>query len=515
MKEAYKGLERIFELKRQKRLNAVGKLFSTENNSYFYDTGTSKVILLDDFTITLLNRIYDDNSCYSLDELCASFECNVQNLLFEWNEIVEKEKLFAASKLISLKTEGYESYVKNELNQKMNQIILELTGMCNLRCGYCIYNDDFKLNRGFNCQRMSVDTAKAAINYLNAHGGEKVSVTFYGGEPLLEYDLLKWCIEYSQKTILNKEVHFSFTTNLTLMTQERAKYLASVDNLSIVCSIDGPEYVHDAYRRKIDGSGSFQEAITGLKILVKEFGNKSNRISINGVFAPPYTYEKLEDITKFYKSLDWLPKDIQIDLGYASDDTVDDSEHIKQLSTNKEYCTRKGAVNPLLLYEKKAFLDKGETGPLGNNIIPDLLHIHKRRIFNIPIDVYIFNGCCIPGARRLYVNTEGKFYICERIGISPEIGDVKEGINWNSVYKHYILEYAETLTPLCRNCWAIRLCKRCYARSYKKDGMIDQEKLERSCESIRHLVENELELYHSILEQQPDKLDNLNKMELH
>lgn len=512
MKTTYKGLEKVFELKRKGKLERVGKLFSTVNNHYFYDTGTSKVILLDDSAFSFLNKIYEDNSANNLLQIVNE---DMIETIDELNKIILDENLFSAPELVSLKPIGYENIVKQELEQNMNQIILELTGKCNLRCGYCIYNEQFDFNRNFNQNRMSQEIAREAIDYLNEHGGEEISVTFYGGEPLLEFDLLKWCIEYAQRTIINKKIHFSFTTNLTLMTRERARFFSTVENISIVCSIDGPEYIHNSYRKKVDGSGSFSDAIDGLRYLVEEFGDRANKISINGVFAPPYTYGKLEDIDSFYGSLEWLPKDIKIDLGYASDYTIDDAEHLDELRKDKKYCTNNGTVNPLGIYEKESFLYGKEKSFLGANIVPELLHIHKRKIFNMPSDAYIFNGCCFPGARRLYVNTYGKFYVCERIGISPEIGDTKTGINWENIDKYYITDYSEALTPFCRTCWAIRLCKRCYARSYKQDGIIGKEKLEVACSGIRNIIESELELYHSILEEQPQKLDILNEMKLY
>ena len=79
------------------------------------------------------------------------------------------------------------------------------------------------------------------------------------------------------------------------MTEEKAKYFAGVDNFAIVCSLDGPEEVQNSYRKFANGKGTFADAIKGLEILVKAYGEKAKeRLSVNTVFAPPYTYEKLE-----------------------------------------------------------------------------------------------------------------------------------------------------------------------------------------------------------------------------
>lgn len=511
----------LFYNKRKNILSEKGVLFETSNNKYFYDTGTSKVVLLDDFDYFVINNIINNESVKNFDDLVGLIG---NRLFYSDSEVIQKlgmldkfisdENLFMAPELKCLKQEGYDELVKEQLNNNMNQIILELTGKCNLRCKYCIYNDNYEKNRNFNPKSMTFDVAKKAIDYLNIHGDDSVSVTFYGGEPLLEFELLKKCIEYSREKILDKELNFSLTTNLTKMDEEKAKYLASVDNLSVVCSIDGPKYVHDSYRVYQNGKGSFEDAIKGLKYLVRNFKGKTQKISINAVFAPPYTYEKLIDINEFFSKLEWLPKNVNIDINYVSEGTVDDKSHLQELKKDSKYCTKHGVVDPLLLYTKNDFLKQSEYSRLSSSLTSQLIHIHDRKIFNEPSDIYVFNGCCIPGARRLYVTTEGEYDICERVGLSPSIGNVKEGIAFDKVKKYYLDEYSDVLTPLCKKCWAKRLCRRCYARSYNEKQLISENELNISCNYIREAIIDELELYHEIYENDPKCLDFLNDIEI-
>src|SRR5699024_5846365 len=105
------------------------------------------------------------------------------------------------------------------------QLTIELTGNCNLRCKYCIYNDYYEGNRAFNTSNIDFETARKAIDYVYAHSAEdKLAITFYGGEPLINFKVMKQCIDYSLQNIKNKQLYFSFTTNLTLMTKEIAEY---------------------------------------------------------------------------------------------------------------------------------------------------------------------------------------------------------------------------------------------------------------------------------------------------
>ena len=72
---------------------------------------------------------------------------------------------------------------------------------------------------------MTWEVAKKALDFVFAHSGKELYVTFYGGEPLLQFPLMKQCIDYAiQKVGKERELHFGFTTNLTLITKEMAEY---------------------------------------------------------------------------------------------------------------------------------------------------------------------------------------------------------------------------------------------------------------------------------------------------
>lgn len=91
---------------------------------------------------------------------------------------------------------------------------------------------------------MDWDTAKQAIDYLFDHSSkrENIYLTFYGGEPLLKFDLIKQCTDYAQQQaeLKGRNLYFNLTTNLSLMTEEIANYLAAIPHFSIAVSIDGP-----------------------------------------------------------------------------------------------------------------------------------------------------------------------------------------------------------------------------------------------------------------------------------
>lgn len=512
-------LKDLFLKKKGNKLKRLGKVFNTELNNYFYDMGTGKVILMDDQVYRIFALLFNDSK-YSEDEFWDNINKISIKAVQEFIEVVKNEELFQAPEISRLYTPSHYENLEKKINSDFNQLILELTGKCNLRCGYCIYNDEYKYNRSFNNSDMTQEIAKKAIVYAKEHSGKEVAITFYGGEPLVRFELLKWCIEYSEKIMKEKEVSYSLTTNLTLVTEEIAEYLASVPSLNILCSLDGPAEVQNKYRRFANGGGTFSKAIRGLKILVEAFkAKKDGRISINAVLAPPYTYEKIEEINKFFEELTWLPDDTNISIQYVADGSVDEDEHLKDLYNNPKY--REGlkkGVNPLFTLEKRYIKNNESIRQDKKNIYSDriekaLLKIHKRLIFNKPYDVVTFNGCCVPGVRRLYVSTEGKFYPCERIGLSPSIGDVDNGIDINKVRKHYIKEYSDKSVEDCSNCWAARMCDICYVGCYTEEGL-NCELKKGLCVNQRETLEQLMVAYHAIMEDNPEKLDYLNNIEI-
>lgn len=486
-------------------LERIGKLFSTQNQYYFYDTGTGKVIQIDAEVFEILDDLFKGKR--------ISFPETYNSNVSEFLEIAIKEHLFQATDVEQLYERNFYEDLPKCVHTKVQQIILEVTGNCNLRCEYCVYNEKYSENRNFNTENMSRETAMAAIDYLAKHGSDEVAVAFYGGEPLLRFDLIKECITYAQKVLCDKKVTYSFTTNCTLMTKEKAEYFASIDGISIMCSIDGPKKIHDEHRKDIHGKGTFDRAIQGLRNLVEAFrGRPMNRLAINGVFCPPYTVEKAQEIYSFFQQLEWLPKDV----GIQFEPVREGSLHIGENDTktdNIEY-----VLNPMWILGKNKYsseelpAEKSRKNWLFLSEIQNaLVTVQKRYIYDIPLPNYPFNACCVPGARRIYINTRGEFFLCERIENSPSIGNIKTGIDIEQIKKYYVEEYSKKSIDECKKCWAIRMCRICYAECFDKSGLNMEEKC-KLCSMMKRSTEENLILYHELLESSPEKLRDLNQL---
>lgn len=207
-------LQRLYDMKTTQSALREGVLFSTKRNNYYYDTGTGKVIVLDDDTSYIFRVLFDPT--LSAETFLISLTKVDPNAVKNLLQTIDAERLFQRPPLLSMGKEIAAGVTDTE--QKVEQIILEVTEQCNFRCKYCVYSEDFSGNRDFGNRRMPTEIAFKAIDWALENSGAKLAITFYGGEPLLNFKLMKAVIERSQAKRGNKEIVYNrirFTSEQT------------------------------------------------------------------------------------------------------------------------------------------------------------------------------------------------------------------------------------------------------------------------------------------------------------
>lgn len=283
--------------------------------------------------------------------------------------------------------------------------------------------------------------------------------------------------------------------------------------MSVLASIDGPEGIHDAYRVMSGGKGSFEKAIQGLKYLVEAFGERAKEsIVINTVVCPPFSAKKLDAIKEFFEGLSWLPKEMVKKCDYVEYGSVREEDISMEYAGDGEFVGEELDGFTLDAIEGWALtrdLEEQDPKSYVAGIVTDkLVRIHNRRQTQEPCKDLRRNGCCIPGNRRVYVKTDGKFLLCEKTGDAPDIGNVFEGADLEKIKKYYIEEYDEKSITRCNECWARNLCGLCYAACYEAEG-IDMERKEKVCGAHRYATKGELISYYSILEEKPEVIEEI------
>ena len=227
-------------------------------------------------------------------------------------------------------------------------------------------------------------------------------------------------------------------------------------------------------------------------------------MGINSVLTPPYTVERIDKINQFFRLIPWLPKNVTIRTSYMQGSNK--KKEINSEQKQQEIVEPFEASDPLGFWKLDRICQQRDEEIKYNMDNANLTRIQNRYITAEPIQSMEQNGCCAPGERRLYVTTIGKFHVCERIGESPVIGDVENGLDLEAIKKYYIDDYAKESLPDCSNCWAVHLCSLCFAACYNKEG-IDINKKKNLCYDQRAMIKNDLASYHKILEQNPSYLD--------
>ena len=491
------------ELKNKGSLSRFGKCFNCGDFYYFYDTGTGKVLECSKTEYDVLINLTENNTIdfanSSIDVENNKWQCALTDI---WNAVKE-EHIFSAKEFIKFDG-GHFGKIEQMIAQNIQQVIFEVTESCNLRCKYCIYQDNNGGFRNFGKKYLEIEKAYKVLDYIFANSyGDELYIGFYGGEPLLNVDFIRCCVEYSKKNCGKKKLSYSLTTNGTLITRELAEYFASIPDFNVMVSIDGDKQTHNENRVFVDGKGTFDDAINGLKLLLDAYGDeRRNQISISAVVSPPYDNEKFERMQGFYEH---YAKGIQSNITYVEMPYEGVSQEKKSEMIEDRM--------PMLAWDKKRNLAEQKNAFTYGAKTAELLKIHKRTISQEPNVWHKLNGCCIPGMRRLYVTSEGKFLPCERVGNAPYIGDVENGLDYEAIKKYYVDEYASKSLSDCSSCWAAPLCGICYSHCCVENG-IDIERKREVCDDERFSILQNLIYYHELLKDNPEYIDSLNDMSI-
>lgn len=233
-------------------------VFSYKDKHYIFDTGSSSLHECDEKGALLLREMLGEK--------------------VDTSGITPEERREYEEDFEQLKKEGL--LFKEEVkagpvkSNEVKALCLHICHDCNLRCKYCFADEGaYHAKREF----MSLETAKAAIDFLIENSGNRkiLEMDFFGGEPLMNFDVVKQAVYYAKEQAAKKGKKFLFTltTNGLLLKDDVAKFL-NEEMENVVLSIDGRKEAHDAVRKTANGKGSFDLVIDNLKNFVKIRGDK-------------------------------------------------------------------------------------------------------------------------------------------------------------------------------------------------------------------------------------------------
>lgn len=437
----------------------IYKAFKTQKSNYIYDRSTNSILKVseDEFKYFEKNKVNTLNN-YSLEKFQT-------NGYLKENIVVDIEHPST-------------SYIEYHINHAITDLILQVTQRCNLRCGYCVYSGNY-LNREHTNKDMSFENAKRAIDFVLQRDDELKDIYFgfYGGEPLLKIDLIQQCVKYIKDNVQGKKIHFNVTTNGTLLTTEIAKFLME-NNFDVLISLDGSKEEHDINRKYANNKGSFDDIVNNIKVIKKVYPEFVKKIGFNAVINPQNDYCKVKnffDTDKLFCDAD-VTMNLIDDVNSKTDINFNDIFYvIQKFDKFKFYLFMLGKLDKENVPE---YILKDKVR------IADRYRRMKNKYYELGEKCH-HNGPCMPGARRLFVNVEGKFFPCERVPETSQImniGSLDSGFNVEAIKA--LLNIGKLTKKECIGCWALPQCSIC-AKYAIKNGVLSKEEKSTYCESSK------------------------------
>ena len=361
---------------------------------------------------------------YSADEIQEAFS--------DIQELIDREELFTA--------DIYKDYVMDFKKRQtvVKALCLHSAHDCNLACRYCFAEEgEYHGRRAL----MSYEVGKKALDFLIANSGARrnLEVDFFGGEPLMNWEVVKQLVEYgrSQEELHNKKFRFTLTTNGVLLNDEIMEF-SNREMSNVVLSLDGRQDVNDRMRPFRNGRGSYDLIVPKFQKFAKERGDRD--YFVRGTFTR--------------NNLDF----------------ADDVLHFADLGFEKM------SVEPVVASPEEPYAIREEDLPQimeeYDRLAEEYIKRHKEgrgfTFFHFMLDLN--QGPCVAkrlsgcgsGTEYLAVTPWGDLYPCHQFVGNEEflLGNVDEGVTKTEICNEF---------KLC-NVYAKDKCRDCFARFYCSGG---------------------------------------------
>ena len=406
-----------------------------KNNGYdiVLDVNSGAIHVVDDVTYDVI-ALYEG---HTREEIVNSLrerypETEVEEALDEVQMLVDNEELFTK--------DTYENYIMDFKKRPtvVKALCLHIAHDCNLACQYCFAEEgEYHGRRAL----MSFEVGKKALDFLIANSGNRrnLEVDFFGGEPLMNWQVVKDLVAYGreQEKFHDKKFRFTLTTNGVLLNDEVMEF-CNREMGNVVLSIDGRKEVHDKMRPFRKGAGSYDLIVPKFQQFAES--RHQDKYYVRGTFTH-YNLDFSEDVLHL------------ADLGF------------KQIS-----------VEPVVAEPKEPYAIREEDLPKlfeeYDKLAVEMIRRHKSgedfNFFHFMIDLE--GGPCVAkrlsgcgsGTEYLAVTPWGDFYPCHQFVGNEKflLGNVDEGILNTDIRDEF----------KCCNVYAKEKCRKCFARFYCSGG---------------------------------------------
>ena len=416
------------------------------------DTASGSVHTVDEVAYDLIALYKEKSEDEIVAELLAKYgnlpDVNEEELRLCYGDVKALEE---AGKLFS--SDPYEDLATDYKNNSkvIKALCLHVAHTCNLNCSYC-----FASQGKYHGERalMSFEVGKQAFDFLIANSGSRrnLEVDFFGGEPMMNWEVVKQLVEYARsiEKEKGKNFRFTFTTNGMVMNDDVIEFL-NKEMHNVVLSLDGRREVNDHFRRDWSGKGSYDTIVPNFQKLVKARGGKG--YYVRGTFThnnTDFTNDLFHMTDLGFTELSMEPVVCPPDDPYAltEEDLPILFEQYEILA--KEMIKRKKESRPFTFYHYMLDLKNGPC-------------IYKR-----------ITGCG-SGTEYMAVTPWGELYPCHQFvgDTAYSLGNVWDGVKNTDVQDKFRTCNAYS-RPECKDCWAKLYCSGgCAANAYHATGSVN------------------------------------------
>ncbi|MDR2409133.1 MAG: radical SAM protein [Bacteroidales bacterium] len=510
------------------------KFQSKSGKNYVWDSRSNEIIQISEILYDILdseNEVDFKNTVkkFTTKHSETSIQTAVSALyhLKQRGFLCDQNILKETPKIKGVLLKGKEYLFEDFLNTHSRMLTLELTQRCNLNCIYCVYGNFYPRFRNHSEKTMTWDIATRAIKFHCDMLNSNCHIGFYGGEPLIEFNLLRELVLFTEdycKQNGRKKPSFSLTTNGTLLNDKIIHFFVK-HNVRVLISIDADRVSHNTYRIfRNSGMGSFDTIEKNMERFVSlypDYNGRAVAITITSGHDPICSNTWMSKFIEFYS------------IGVVT--------YVRSITTNDRMCSQcdsekcKHEVNDLSYPNNLAFhnwtnddiqrfnnayvefiedlykspVDSYKRWPIFYELFKDRYRdLFRRQIFAQRVEKI---SCgCLPGAVRLFCNVDGDYYPCERVEQSDSlrIGNVWTGIDFTKV-KWMINLFLENVN--CHQCIGEYICAICPTSMMenKDTGEIDYRFIKEECQQKINNLKKQLAYYVSINEENPNIFEQI------
>jgi uncharacterized protein len=461
--------------------------FEGAGQEFLYLVPSGGIVALDGMTSEILQQ---------LEKTPLSVEDLIGRLSSDGYSSSEVEECIDELREVKAIRNGQKEYAKSEPLPEsfpLQTIVLNVTNQCNLSCQYCYeFGEDKVATPEGKPKFMAWETAKSSVDYLFAEsqGRKSVHITFFGGETLMNFPLLKQVVAYARTRAqeLKVNIDFSLTTNATLLSPTIIEYLAE-NAIGVTVSMDGPKEMQDKFRVFSNGRGSYDIIKPKVQNLLAKHRTRpiAARVTMtSGAMDVKKIYQHLKHELGFHE-VGFAPVTTSPDRLYSINEPGMDSV-LEQFSE--------------LADEYLEFALRGEHHGF-SNVSDTLSELHQGVNKSLP---------CGAGLGMVGVGPSGDIAPCHRFVDSDQhvLGNVATGIDKEKQSDFLTRGNIDTKYD-CHECWARPLCAGgCHHEAFVRYGDTGHANLH-YCDWIRGWTDKCLQVYGAIAAQNPSFLDHFSE----